>query len=234
MGTRTKKRTRLSVIVPAYNEEKTIKKILRALVKQKEVTQIIVVDDASTDKTSKVASQVKSRKITFIRHARNKGKGAAIHTGLKKATGEYVLIQDADLEYDPQEIPKLLDPIKHGRAKVVFGSRFFGAHTNMFYWHYLGNKFLNFVVNIMYDTILSDMETCYKLVPRTLMLKLNLKENDFRIEPEISCKLLMQNVKILEVPISYVGRGYEEGKKITWVDGIKALGTIFYIRFFYR
>jgi hypothetical protein len=153
---------------------------------------------------------------------------------LKKATGEYVLIQDADLEYDPQEIPKLLDPIKHGRAKVVFGSRFFGAHTNMFYWHYLGNKFLNFVVNIMYDTILSDMETCYKLVPRTLMLKLNLKENDFRIEPEISCKLLMQNVKILEVPISYVGRGYEEGKKITWVDGIKALGTIFYIRFFYR
>lgn len=230
MSPRRKKIT-LSVIVPAYNEEKTIKKILDQLRKQPAVTEVVVVDDASTDKTAKIITKNRYRKLKLIQHPKNKGKGGALRTGLKHAMGEYVLIQDADLEYDPNEIPKLLEPIYNRRATVVFGSRFFGAHTSMFYWHYLGNKFLNFVVNVLYDTLLSDLETCYKLIPRKRMLELNLKSNDFRIEPEIVCKLLRKKVRIVEVPISYIGRNYEEGKKITWVDGIKALGTIFSLRF---
>lgn len=226
-----RKHIRLSVIVPAYNEEKTIKNILEQLSKQRAVTEIVVVDDASKDKTASIALRMKNRKIKVVRHVKNKGKGGAIRTGLRKAKGEYVLIQDADLEYDPHEIPTLVEPVLSGRAHVVFGSRFFGAHTNMFYWHYLGNKFLNFIVNLLYDTILSDLETCYKLMPRKLMLDLDLQSNDFRIEPEITCKLLRRKVQILEVPISYIGRTYEEGKKITWVDGIKAMGTIISLRF---
>jgi hypothetical protein len=142
-----------------------------------------------------------------------------------------VLIQDADSEYDPRDIPLLLEPVKRNRADVVYGSRFFGVHTNMFYWHYLGNKFLNWVVNILYNSILSDMETGYKLIPTTLFRELDLRSNDFRIEPEITCKLLKRGVKIIEVPISYVGRTYEEGKKITWRDGFAAISTIISLRF---
>ncbi|HZZ98714.1 MAG TPA: glycosyltransferase family 2 protein [Candidatus Saccharimonadia bacterium] len=224
-------RVRLSVIVPAYNEQKTIKKILSQLFKQPVVSQVVMVDDASTDKTAKIAAGIRNRKFTFVRHRRNGGKGKAIQTGLKHAKGNYILIQDADLEYDPNEIGKLIEPVKSGRAKVVFGSRFNGAHTNMFYWHFLGNKFLNFTLNVLYDTILSDLETCYKLVPKTLLEEMRLEENDFRIEPEIACKLLLRRVAILEVPISYIGRTYLEGKKITWKDGLKAFVTIVKLRF---
>lgn len=217
---------RLTVLVPAYNEEKTIKEVLFKLLKQKEVSEVIVIDDASQDTTAKVAKSVKHSKIQVIRHAKNQGKGKAIQTGLSHATGNYVLIQDADLEYDPAEISTMLDPVKNGRASVIYGSRFFGAHTNMFYWHFIGNKLLNFFVNILYDTTLSDMETCYKLIPTDVMRLLNLKENDFRIEPEITCKLIRAGQKIFEVPITYVSRTYEEGKKITWIDWFYAVETI--------
>lgn len=224
------KNIKLSVIVPAYNEEKTILKILKKLEKQKDVNEIIVVNDASKDSTGKLLKTVKDKRVKVFTHKQNMGKGKAIQTGLAEVTGNYVLIQDADMEYDPVEIPLLLEPIQNERADIVFGSRFYGAHTNMFYWHYIGNKLLNFFVNILYDTTLSDMETCYKVVPTQIMRDLMLKENDFRIEPEITCKLLLSKMNILEVPISYVGRTYRDGKKITWKDGFKAAKTIFGLR----
>ncbi len=223
---------KLSVIVPAYNEEKTIGYVLQKLLKEKSVAEIVVVDDHSLDRTSKKVLAIAHKKIKLIKHSQNLGKGGAIQTGLQAITGDYVLIQDADLEYDPQDISLLLEPVKRGRCQVVFGSRFFGVHTNMFYWHYLGNKFLNWVVNILYNSILSDMETCYKLVPTKLLRELHLKSNDFRIETEITCKLLKRQVKIMEVPISFVARSYAEGKKITWKDGFGALQSILSIRFF--
>jgi glycosyltransferase involved in cell wall biosynthesis/ubiquinone/menaquinone biosynthesis C-methylase UbiE len=221
---------KLSVIVPAYNEEATIKRLIQMLIRQPEVREVLVVNDASTDKTASILKKIKHKKLRCISHKTNKGKGSAIRTALHHATGNYVLIQDADLEYDPREIPLLLAPIYSGRASIVFGSRFFGTHSNMFFWHYVGNKFLNFIVNILYDNILSDMETCYKLVPTEVMKRLDLKENDFRIEPEIVCKLLLSNERIVEVPITYIGRTYNEGKKLTWIDGFFAIGTIIRLR----
>lgn len=222
---------KLSVIVPAFNEEKTIGQILDKLMLVPEIKEIVVVDDCSTDDTSGVVKKKRNPLVKLVQHKKNAGKGKAIRTGLGEVTGDYVIIQDADSEYDPRDIPLLLEPIKRGRADVVFGSRFFGMHTNMFYWHYIGNKFLNWVVNILYNSILSDMETGYKLIPTKIFRDLHLRSNDFRIEPEITCKLLKRNVKIIEVPISYVGRTYAEGKKITWRDGLAAISTIFSIRF---
>ncbi|HAU99256.1 MAG: Glycosyl transferase family 2 [Microgenomates group bacterium GW2011_GWF2_45_18] len=220
----------LSVLVPAYNEEKTIQRVLGQLLEIRRIKEIIVIDDCSTDSTAKKVRSVKSKKIIYLKQEKNQGKGKAIQRGLRKVTGSHVLIQDADLEYSPFDIPTLLDPILSGRADIVFGSRFIGARTNMFYWHFLGNKMLNFIINILFDTILSDMETCYKIIPTKIMRELRLEENDFRIEPEITCKLLLLKKKIMEVPISYVGRTYEEGKKITWKDGIYALQTIISLR----
>lgn len=229
--TTPKKQVTLTVLVPAYNEESTIRKILDRLLSQPLVTQIIVVNDASTDRTGTIVRGIKDKRLTLITHKKNMGKGKAIQTGLQHATGKYVLIQDADMEYDPGEIHLLLEPIRTGRAEIVYGSRFFGAHTNMFFWHYVGNQLLNLFVNVLYNSIVSDMETCYKLVPTTLLRSLDLQENDFRIEPEITCKILQKKNKIFEVPITYVGRTYEEGKKITWIDWFYAVGTIFRIRF---
>ncbi|HKY73990.1 MAG TPA: glycosyltransferase family 2 protein [Patescibacteria group bacterium] len=229
--TASKKHITLTVLVPAYNEESTIRKILDRLLSQPQVSQVVVVNDASTDRTGAIVRGIKDKRLTLISHKKNMGKGKAIQTGLQRATGTYVLIQDADMEYDPGEIPLLLEPIKIGRAEIVYGSRFFGAHTNMFFWHYIGNQLLNLAVNVLYNSIVSDMETCYKLIPTDLLRSLDLKENDFRIEPEITCKILQGNNKIFEVPITYVGRTYEEGKKITWVDWFYAIGTIIRIRF---
>jgi glycosyltransferase involved in cell wall biosynthesis len=222
---------KLSVLVPAFNEEKTIGLVLKNLLAQKEVYEVIVVNDASIDETENIVKKIKDKRLRLISHPTNRGKGAAIKTGLKAVTGDYVLIQDADNEYDPRDIPVMLEPIKRGRVEVVYGSRFFGVHSNMFYWHYLGNKFLNWIVNVLYDSILSDMETCYKLIPTKLFRELDIQSNDFRLEPEITCKLLKRGVRIVEVPISYVGRTYAEGKKITWKDGFHAMGVIFLIRF---
>jgi len=222
---------KLSVIVPAFNEEKTLKQVLKALLAQKDVYEVIVVDDFSTDHSLTLAKEIKHKRIRVFSHKENRGKGAAIFTGLKNVRGTHTLIQDADLEYDPREIPMLLAPIRAGRASVVYGSRFFGAHTNMFYWHYVGNKFLNFIINVLYNVTLSDMETCYKVMPTHVMKSLELKEQDFRIEPEITCILILRGEKIFEVPITYVSRTYAEGKKITWKDGVRALKTILVLRF---
>lgn len=223
---------KLSVLIPAYNESKTIQQILESLDKTKLIFEVIVIDDASSDATQNILQAFKptSYKLHVIKHEFNQGKGAAIRSGLDQVMGNYVLIQDADLEYDPVDIPQLLDPIRRGRATVVYGNRLTGVHTNMFFWHLVGNKFLNFVVNILFNSILMDMETGYKVIPTDLMRSIRLSANSFSIEPEITCKLLSRNVKIVEVPISYAARTYAEGKKISWKDGFDALATIIKIR----
>ena len=220
----------LSVIVPVYNEAPTVKKVLSSLVKVKEVKEVIVVNDGSTDGTEKEIKKVKSKKIKYFKK-KNGGKGSAVRLGLSKVTGDYTLIQDADLEYDPREIPLLLEPLDREGVEVIYGSRFIGAHSNLLFWHRVGNAFLNLIVNVFYNTTLSDMETCYKLLPTDLFRKLNISANAFDMEPEITCKLLRQGHRIFEVPISYVGRDFSQGKKITWRDGLDAFRVIIGIRF---
>lgn len=222
---------KLSVIVPVYNEAATVGEILRRLKKQKLVSEVIVVDDGSTDASlKKIKKEVGKSKKIHVFSKENGGKGSAIRYGLAKVTGDYVLIQDADLEYDPEDIPALIDPIEKGKAEVVYGSRFLGPHSNLLFWHRLGNQFLNLTTNILYNTTLSDLETCYKVLPTKLFLELDVKSNNFDIEPEITCKLLRRGVRIFEVPISYVGRDFTEGKKITWRDGFSALRVILGLR----
>lgn len=221
---------KLSVVVPVYNEEATVKKILKKLLKVKEIDEIVVVDDGSTDGTKKILDAQKSKKIKIYRQ-QNQGKGSAVRLGLGKVSGQHVLIQDADLEYDPQDIEHLLQNIDRDGVEVVYGSRFLGPHSNLLFWHRVGNYFLNALVNLLYNTTLSDMETCYKLIPTDLLKELDLKANGFDLEPEITCKLLKRKIKIFEVPISYVGRDFDEGKKITWKDGVTAFWTVIKLRY---
>jgi hypothetical protein len=222
----------LSIIVPVYNEEKTIGAVLEKLLALKFVHEIIVVDDGSSDQTASIIKKFVTKHpqhLTFISQT-NQGKGAAVRAGINQVTGNYLLIQDADLEYDPQDIPLLLKPVQDGKAQVVYGSRFLGPHTNLLFWHMVGNQFLNFLTNLLYNTTLSDLETCYKLLPVSLVRELQLRENDFRIEPEITCKILRKGIRIFETPISYTGRDFSEGKKISWRDGFGALWTILQLR----
>lgn len=230
---------KLSVIIPVFNEEKTIGEILKKIAKialtgiKKE---IIIVDDGSTDSSKLKINQFfktsqKKENFLFLSHKKNMGKGAGIQTGLKKATGDYVLIQDADLEYDPQDWQKLIKPIQEGKAEVVYGSRFTGERRNMFFWHMLANLFLSFLTNLLYDTTLSDMETGFKLIPAKLLKAMKLKSRKFDFEPEVTAKILKKGIRIYEVPISYAGREYHEGKKITWCDGFIALWTLLKYRF---
>lgn len=225
---------KLSVIIPLYNEEKTIFQILQKLLQVKKVNEIIVVDDGSKDKSlsqvKKAQKLTNGKKIKFF-SKKNGGKGTAISFGLSKANGDYVLIQDADLEYDPQDIPALLKPVEEGKAQVIYGSRFLGPHSNLLFWHRVGNSLLNFLVNILYNTTLSDMETCYKLIPTKLLKDIDIKSQKFDLEPEITCKILKRGIRIFEVPISYVGRDFSQGKKLTWRDGISALKVIILERF---
>jgi glycosyltransferase involved in cell wall biosynthesis len=216
----------ISVMVPIYNEEKTIGIVLQELLKVPNVKQIVVVDDGSTDQSVKEIKKVKSKKITLI-EKKNGGKGSAIKAGLKEVSEPYVLIQDADLEYHPDDIQLLIEPIlKRPNVKVVYGSRFMGPHSNLLFWHMVGNKLINLFVNILYDTTMSDLETCYKLLPTDELRHLSLESNNFDIEVEITCKLLKKGIRIYEVPISYFGRDFSAGKKITWRDGVKALIAI--------
>lgn len=216
---------KISIIIPVFNEEQTIAEIIRQVQAVKGLKkEIIVVDDCSTDGTIKVIKDIKD--ITVIRHEKNQGKGAAIRTGILRASGDFVMVQDADLEYDPQDIPSMIKPIVQGKAEVVYGSRFTGPRRNMFFWHWMGNQFLTLVTNILYNTTLSDMETCYKLIPLNLIKSLDLKATRFEFEPEVTAKILKKNIRIWEVPISYAGREYNQGKKITWRDGIPALWTL--------
>lgn len=220
---------KLSVIVPVYNEQATVRQVLSKLVKQRVVKEVIVVDDGSLDKSAAEIKKVKSKKIKLLQKD-NGGKGSAIRYGLTKVTGDYVLIQDADLEYDPDDIAALVEPVKKGRAEVVYGSRFLGPHSNLLFWHRVGNLLLNLLVNLLYNTTLSDMETCYKLMPTKLMKELKIVSTSFDIEPEITCKILQRDIRIFEVPISYVGRDFSEGKKITWRDGLSAFRVVLGLR----
>jgi glycosyltransferase involved in cell wall biosynthesis len=221
----------LSVVIPAYNESATILAAVQAVLRQECVLEIIVVDDGSTDDTLAIASNIARAepRVRLLQHNRNQGKGAAVRTGLKSATGEYVIIQDADLEYDPADYSTILKPFLDGKADVVFGTRFSGggAHRVLYYWHYLGNRLLTLLSNMATNLNLTDMECCYKAMRRSIVDRLNLKEERFGIEPEITAKIARQGVRIYEVSVSYYGRTYAEGKKIRWTDGVRAIWCIF-------
>jgi len=219
---------KLSVIIPCYNEEATVEEIVRQVLATGLVHEVIVVDDGSTDGTRDVLARMDNQDgVRIILHERNQGKGAAVRTGLQHATGEVMLVQDADLEYDPRDYPAMLRPIEEGRAKAVYGSRFLGGpRRTMFFWHMVGNRFLTLVTNLLYDTILSDMETCYKMFTADVAENLILKSPRWGFDPEITAKILRQGIRIYEVPISYAGREFEEGKKIGWRDGFTVLWTL--------
>ena len=226
---------KVSVVIPVYNEIDTIEEILARVDKVAIKKEIIVIDDLSIDGTRERLKKIIADKenVKVIYHNRNKGKGAALRTGFESVTGDIVIIQDADLEYDPNEYPKLLEPISDGRADVVYGSRFIGGpHRVLFFWHYVGNKLLTLISNALTNLNLTDMETCYKVFKRQILKDINLKSNRFGFEPEFTAKVSKKRLRIYEVPISYSGRTYSEGKKITWKDGIVALWLIFWYRFF--
>jgi glycosyltransferase involved in cell wall biosynthesis len=223
---------KLSVIVPVYNEIKTIREILTRIKTVEFDKEIIVVNDGSTDGTKEILKEFKEDpSISILHHERNQGKGAALRTGFKEATGDIVVIQDADLEYSPEEYPQLSRLIIEDKADVVYGSRFLGPHRAFLFLNYLANKFLNFVTNALYHTALTDMETGFKVFRRELLEKITIRSNDFRVEPELTAKFFKLGCRICEVPISYHGRGYDEGKKITWRDGLKAFAAIIFFRF---
>jgi len=223
----------LSVIMPVYNERATVAEVIRRM-RAADVPldlQIIAVDDGSSDGSDKVLGALQDSTVRVLRHEVNQGKGAAIRTGLAEATGDLILIQDADLEYDPNDWPRLLDPVLRGKARVVYGSRFTGERKNMLPLHWVGNRLLSLVTNVLYKSTLSDMETCYKLFEAQVLEGLTIVSNRFDFEPEITAKVLRRGHRIYEVPISYAGREAHEGKKITWRDGISALRALIKFRF---
>jgi glycosyltransferase involved in cell wall biosynthesis len=224
---------KLSVIVPVFNERNTVAEIVRRMrsVDLPVEREIVVVDDGSDDGTRDVLTQLVDSTVRIVKHGVNRGKGAAIRTGLENSTGDVVLVQDADLEYDPEDWPKLLAPMLKGKARVVYGSRFTGERRNMLFLHWVGNRVLSLVTNILYNSTLSDMETCYKLFERDVLDGVQLRANRFDFEPEFTAKVLRRGIRIYEVPISYAGRELHEGKKITWRDGISALWTLVKYRF---
>jgi glycosyltransferase involved in cell wall biosynthesis len=226
---------KLSVIIPTYNECGTIEEVVRAVLAVERADEIIIVDDGSTDGTRDLYAKVAALDecIQVILHERNMGKGAALRTGFSKATGDIFLIQDADMEYDPRDYEAMLRPIEEGKATVVYGSRFRGGPTKtMFFWHMVGNKFLTLVTNILYNTILSDMETCYKVFRADVIRSIPLRSRGFEFEPQVTSKVLKRGHRIYEVPISYNGREFDEGKKISPLrDGPKALWTLIKYRF---
>lgn len=236
----------LTIVMPAYNEEQFIEEIIKQVqsVDLGEIKrELLIVDDCSTDRTGQLLAAIKGQQaihptakpfdlpIRVLTHEKNQGKGAALRTGFAATEGDLILIQDADLEYDPQDYPKLLAPVLRGKAEVVYGSRFTGERRNMFFHHWVGNKFLTLMTNILYNTTLSDMETCYKLFTKEALDGITIRSDRFNFEPEITAKLLKKGIRIYEVPISYTGREFEEGKKITWRDGLVALWCLFKFRF---
>ena len=218
----------LSVVMPAYNERETIGEIVARVLAIPMRVELVVVDDCSTDGTRAHLGELqKQYGFTLLLQSRNQGKGAALRRGFAVVTGDIVAIQDADLEYSPEELPRLAELIIDGRADVVYGSRFLGSHRVFLFTHYLGNRFLTLVTNVLYNTMLSDMETCYKIMRREVLDGLDLRANGFGIEPEITAKIFKRGYRVYEVPVTYDGRGYDEGKKITWKDGIVALWVLF-------
>jgi glycosyltransferase involved in cell wall biosynthesis len=222
----------LSVVMPVYNECNTVEEIIRRVLAVKMRIELIVVDDVSTDGTREILDELqKELGFILLRQSRNGGKGSALRRGFLAVTGDMMIIQDADLEYSPEEYPLLTSLITSGRADVVFGSRFLGTHRVFLLTHYLGNRLLTFLTNVLYNTMLTDMETCYKVMRTDVLRSMELKSNGFGIEPEITAKVFKRRYKVYEVPISYDGRGYEEGKKITWRDGVVALWVLLRYRF---
>jgi glycosyltransferase involved in cell wall biosynthesis len=223
----------LTVIMPVFNERTTVAEVIRRMraVDLPVTLEIIAVDDGSSDGSDKVLGALEDSTVRVLRHQKNQGKGAAIRTGMVEARGDLVLIQDADLEYDPNDWPKLLDPILRGKARVVYGSRFTGERKNMLPLHWLGNRLLSLVTNVLYSSTLSDMETCYKLFDSQVLEGLTIVSNRFDFEPEITAKILRRGHRIYEVPISYAGREPDEGKKITWRDGFGAMRALVKFRF---
>ena len=229
---------KLTVVIPVYNECGTVEEVLKRVAKAPLRKEVIVVDDGSDDGSREILERLSGNagppdELRIFFHARNRGKGAAVRTGIARATGDWILIQDADLEYDPRDYPLLLAPLLDGRADVVYGSRFLGgAGQTRYFQHYLANRFLTFVTNLLTHQNLSDMETGYKVFRRQVLDGIRLRSDRFEFEPEITAKVTRRGYRIYETPISYNSRSYQEGKKITWVDGLKALWALFRYRFF--
>lgn len=232
--------SKISIIIPVYNEKNTIMDLIKrvCLVDLPVDKEVIVVDDGSTDGTKEIVVDVmghqinQNNRIKVFSHEKNMGKGAALRTGLKQATGDIVIIQDADLEYPPEQYPVLIEPIIKGYADVVYGSRFLGVHRVFMFWHYFGNKILTWITNITYNTMLTDMETGYKIFTKKALENIVIKSNRFNVEPELTAKIFKKkHLRVVEMPITYHGRGYAEGKKITWRDAIPAIYTLFKYRF---
>jgi glycosyltransferase involved in cell wall biosynthesis len=222
----------LSVVMPVFNEQTTIEEIIRRVLTVKIRIQLIVIDDCSTDGSGEILDRLQ-RELGFvlIRQPKNGGKGAALRRGFAAVTGDLVIIQDADLEYSPEEFPQLIELICQGRADVVYGSRFLGRHRVFLFSHYLGNRVLTLATNVLYNTMLTDMETCYKAMRVDVLRSMNLRSDGFGIEPEITAKVFKRGYRVYEIPITYDGRGYHEGKKITWRDGVVALWVLLKYRF---
>ncbi len=225
----------ISVVMPVYNEAATVAEVIQVVLAQPCLKELIIVDDCSSDGSWNVLEKIAASepRVKIFKHEVNQGKGAALRTGISKAASEIVLIQDADLEYDPNEYETLLAPIRSGKADVVFGSRFTGsgAHRVLYYWHSVGNRFLTMLSNMATNLNVSDMETCYKVFRREIIQSIQIQEDRFGFEPEITAKVAKLGVRIFEVPISYYGRTYAEGKKINWRDGFSAIRCIFKYNF---
>jgi glycosyltransferase involved in cell wall biosynthesis len=222
----------LSVVMPVYNERATIEEIIRRVAAVPVRTELIVVDDGSTDGTRELLVRLQERfEFRLLLQPRNQGKGAALRRGFAEVTGDLVVIQDADLEYSPEEYPALVELICGGRADVVYGSRFLGRHRVFLFTHYVGNRILTLLTNVLYNTMLSDMETCYKVMRTEVIRSMTLRSSGFGIEPELTAKIFKRQCRVYEVPITYDGRGYDEGKKITWRDGVVALWVLLKYRF---
>ena len=222
----------LSVVMPVYNERATVEEIVGRVLAVPLRVELVAVDDASTDGTRELLERLaRERGFKLLLQEKNRGKGAAVRRGIVEAKGDVIVVQDADLEYSPEEYPELIDLIVRGKADAVFGSRFIGRHRCFLFTHYLANLFLNLVTNVLYNTTMTDMETCFKAVRADLLKALDLKSDRFGIEPEITAKLFKRGARVYEVPITYEGRDYSEGKKISWKDGFPALWTLVKYRF---
>ena len=222
----------LSVVMPVYNERTTIDEIIARVLAVPLRIELIVVDDCSKDGTREHLQQLQRQHgFTLLLQERNQGKGAALRRGFEAVSGDLVVIQDADLEYSPEEFPQLVELIVDGRADVVYGSRFLGRHRVFLFTHYLGNRVLTLITNVLYNTMLTDMETCYKVMRREVLTSMQLESDGFGIEPEMTAKIFKRGYRVYEVPISYDGRGYDEGKKIGWKDGVVALWVLLKHRF---